>query len=228
MKSCIITLFPEIFESFLQTSLIHKGIEKNLFEIELVNPREFASPPHFHVDDSPYGGGAGMVMMAEPLAKAIIRAKKSLPNATVTLLSPLGKRFSQSLAQSIAVEEEHIFVCGRYEGIDQRVIDLYVDREISLGDFILMGGEVATMAILEATLRLKPGVLGNTLSTQTESFNDSHLEAPQYTRPPEFEGHRVPEVLLSGDHSKIEKWRAEKALQITKARRPDLLSGRKQ
>jgi len=223
MKICLVTLFPEIFTSFFQASLISKAIEKELFAIELVNPRDFSPPPHHHVDDTPYGGGAGMVMKPEPLAKAILRAKEILPDAKVTLLSPHGEKFSQASAHLLSKREHHIFVCGRYEGIDQRVIDLYVDHQISLGDFILMGGEVAAMALIEATLRLKPGILGNELSTKHESFSEPLLEAPHYTRPPEFEGIKVPEVLLSGDHKKIEEWRTKISLELTKTNRPDLL-----
>lgn len=228
MKVEVITLFPEIFHGFLSSSLIQKAQQNAHLEVRLTQLRDYADPPHYHVDDTPYGGGAGMVLMAEPLARAIEDAKRRLPNAEVALLSPAGAVFSQKAAYELSEKAELIFVCGRYEGIDQRIVDLLIDREISLGDFVLMGGEVATMAVLEASVRLIDGVLGNQDSKLHESFGTkgqfkSRLEAPQYTRPAEFRGKQVPEVLLSGDHKRIENWRAQLADELTAARRPDLL-----
>lgn len=228
MEIHILTIFPEVFNSFLSTSLIAKARERNLVNFTVTDIREFADPPHFKVDDPPYGGGAGMVLMPEPLARAIEAAKKRLPKAKVLLLSASGTTFSQPKAAELSKEEALILVCGRYEGVDQRVIDLLVNEEISLGDYLLMGGEVASMAIIEATTRLIPGVLGNETSAITESFSATPsgktlLEAPQYTRPADFRGIKVPPVLLSGDHSKIDAWRNETAISVTKIKRPDLL-----
>lgn len=229
MKIDILTIFPSIFTGFLTSSLIEKGIGKNLFSIKTHNIRDYASPPHFNVDDSPYGGGAGMVMMAEPLTKAIEAVKKSSSKTYTILLSPSGKKFTQADAARLSKLPEITLVCGRYEGVDQRFIDAQVNEELSIGDYVLMGGEVASMVIIEAVTRLIPGVLGNNESTTSESFSlqgedgSKLLEAPHYTRPEEFKGQTVPKVLLSGDHKKIAIWRKEESLARTEARRPDLL-----
>ena len=226
MRITILTIFPELFQGFLESSLVKKAQDKELLNISLVNIRDFADPPHFAVDDLPYGGGAGMVMMPGPLLKAIQHAKRESPGGLVVLLTPAGKVFSQAIAADFS-RHDLILVCGRYEGIDQRVIELAIDREISIGDFILMGGEVPAMAVIEATIRLLPKVIGNPESLIHESFHQSkgskRLEAPQYTRPPEFEGRTVPEVLLSGNHKKIEAWRDTQSHALTMARRPELL-----
>lgn len=221
----ILTLFPKIFESFLNTSLIEKGISSRLFSVELIQIRDFATDAHSQVDDIPYGGGAGMVMKPEPLYQAVQQAKEKAPMAPVILLSPRGAVFNQDKAKYYASLSDIILVCGRYEGVDQRFIDLCVDEEISVGDFILMGGEVGCMAIIEATTRLLEGVVGNSLSILEESFSNQQkvLEYPHYTRPAEFMGQKVPEVLTSGDHKKIEQWRSNEAIKITKLRRPDLI-----
>lgn len=226
MKIALVSIFPELFESFISCSLIKKAIDKSLLSFSFFQIRDFSSPPHFQVDDTPYGGGPGMVMKAEPLFEAITKAKEALPKAKVILMTPRGAVFNQQGAASIAGEEEIIFVCGRYEGVDERVIELLVDHEISIGDFVIMGGEVASMAVIEAVVRLIPGVIGNDESTRSESFNEgfgSLLEAPQYTRPPEFQGKKVPEVLLGGNHQEIKKWREQRSLELTKERRPELL-----
>jgi len=223
VKIEILSIFPEIFSGFLASSLINKATEKSLLAVKLTNFREFAETPHFKVDDTPYGGGAGMVMKPEPLVKAVEDAKTRLPKAHVISLSPKGKKLDQSLAERLSSYPELIILCGRYEGIDERVHDLVVDEEISIGDFILMGGEVAAMALIEATVRLIPGIVGNEESTKTESFSKNLLEAPQYTRPPTFRDLSVPEVLLSGDHKSIDKWRNDAALRLTQELRPDLL-----
>jgi tRNA (guanine37-N1)-methyltransferase len=229
VKIDILTIFPSIFTGFLSSSLIEKGITKNLFSITTQNIRDFSSPPHHKVDDSPYGGGAGMVMLAEPLTKAVEAVRKKSPATRTILLSPSGKKFAQEDAQRLSTLPAITFVCGRYEGIDQRFIDSSIDEELSIGDYVLMGGEVASMVIIEAITRLIPGVLGNTESTGTESFSitsaqgNKLLEAPHYTRPEEFQGKSVPSILLSGDHKKIEAWRKDEALERTKKRRPDLL-----
>ncbi len=216
----ILTIFPGIFESFLKTSLLGKAIARGLLAVSTTDIRDFSSPPHHKVDDSPYGGGAGMVMMAEPLVKAIEAAKTRLPGARVILLSPGGPRFTQSKAHELSKLDALIFVCGRYEGIDQRVIDLVVDEELSIGDFVVMGGEVPAMLVLEACLRLRPDVIHNEESIAFESFSpalgDGELvEAPQYTRPEEFRGVRVPDILLSGNHRAIAEWRLQESRSKT-------------
>jgi tRNA (guanine37-N1)-methyltransferase len=212
----ILTIFPGIFESFLQTSLVSKAITRGLLSVSTTDIRDFSAPPHNKVDDSPYGGGAGMVMMVEPLVKAIEAAKVRLPSARVVLLSPGGPRFTQSKAEQLSKLDSVIFVCGRYEGIDQRVIDLVIDEELSIGDFVVMGGEVPAMLVIEACLRLRPDVIHNEESTTFESFSPglgdgSLVEAPQYTRPEEYRGLRVPQILLSGNHKAIAEWRLEKS-----------------
>lgn len=219
-KIKILTIFPGIFESFVRTSLVSKAIARGLLSVTTTDIRDFSSPPHHKVDDSPYGGGAGMVMMVEPLVKAIQSAKDQLPDARVILLSPSGPRFTQSKAEQLSRQDSLIFVCGRYEGVDQRVIDIAVDEELSIGDFVVMGGEVPAMLVIEAALRLRPDVIHNEQSTILESFSP-HLgegnlvESPQYTRPEEFRGLRVPEVLLSGNHKAIAEWRLSESRKKT-------------
>jgi tRNA (guanine37-N1)-methyltransferase len=228
LKIKIISIFPEIFEGFLAQSLIGKAIDKSLIKIDLLNLREFAEPPHFKVDDSPYGGGAGMILKPEPLAKAIEAAKVELPNAKVILLSANGERFNQQFAHGLSSITEIILICGRYEGVDQRVIDLFVDQEISIGDYVLMGGEVAAMVVIETVTRLLSDVIGNPDSLINESFNENKygklLEGPQYTRPACFYERSVPEVLLSGDHKKIAEWRLSTSLEKTSKQRPELVN----
>lgn len=228
----VLTIFPDIFDGFLNSSLIHKAQEKNLLRINLINIRDFASPPHFQVDDTPYGGGAGMVMKPEPLVLATEHAKKEFPTAKVILLTPTGKLFTQEDAQQFSSLDSLILIAGRYEGVDQRVSDLVVDQEISIGDYVLMGGEVPAMVIIETTARLMQDVLGNNESIKQESFssNSQHqaqLEGPQYTRPVEFRGLKVPDVLLSGNHKNIAAWKMEKSLAKTKLNRPDLIASQK-
>jgi tRNA (guanine37-N1)-methyltransferase len=212
----LLTIFPEIFESFLKTSLVGKAIARGLLSSRITNIRDFSTPPHNKVDDTPYGGGAGMVMLPEPLVSSIESVKQRDPHTWVVLLSPSGTRFDQNKALELAQRESVTFVCGRYEGIDQRVIDLAVDEEISVGDFVVMGGEVPAMLIIEASLRLRPGVLHNAESVSHESFspdleNGALVEAPQYTRPENFRGLTVPEILLSGNHKLIAEWRLKEA-----------------
>ena len=223
MKIEVLTIFPEIFSGFMSSSLVAKAEERGLLELKLTNIRDFSQAPHFRVDDSPYGGSPGMLMKPEPLALAIQAAKKRLPQAKVILLTPVGRVFKQKDAQALSLLPEVIFVCGRYEGVDQRLIDIFIDEQISIGDFILMGGEVAALVVIEASLRLVPEVLGNADSKTNESFEQNLLEAPQYTRPAEFMGREVPAVLRSGNHQEIEAWRKQAALELTKKMRPDLL-----
>lgn len=216
----ILTIFPGIFESFLKTSLVGKAIERGLLHVRLTNIRDFASPPHNKVDDSPYGGGAGMVMLVEPLVKAIEAAKARQPGARVILLSPGGPRFTQTKAGELSKTDSIIFVCGRYEGVDQRAIDLAIDEELSIGDFVVMGGEVPAMMVIEAGLRLRPDVIHNMESTAFESFSPllgdgTLVESAQYSRPEEYRGLRVPDVLLSGNHKKIEDWRLAESIKKT-------------
>lgn len=225
MKIEVLTLFPELFERFLSTSLIGKAINSDLLSIRITNIRDFANPPHYHVDDTPYGGGAGMVMRPEPLGLAIEAAKSRLSNAQIILLTPSGEQLTQAIAEESSRQESLILLCARYEGIDQRIIEIYVDREISIGDYVLMGGELPAMVLIEASARLIDGVVGNSDSVRNESFSDPSnralLEAPHYTRPPEYQDRRVPEVLLSGDHEKIAKWRAECGAKKTNSRSAD-------
>jgi len=216
----LLTIFPEIFSSFLTTSLVGKAVDRGLLKVTTTNIRNFSAPPHNKVDDYPYGGGAGLVMLPEPLTKAIESAKTRLPSARVVLLSPAGERFSQAKAAELAALESVIFVCGRYEGIDQRVIDLVVDEEISVGDYVVMGGEVPAMLVMEACLRLQPDVIQNTESVEHESFSPALgdgtlVEAPQYTRPEEFRGIKVPEILLSGNHKLVKEWRLTESKKRT-------------
>ncbi len=222
----ILTIFPDLLTSFFSSSLVGKSVDKNLVKPYVSNIRDFASPPHFNVDDAPYGGGPGMVMRPEPIEGAVSAAKLISPSAKVLFPSPRGKVFKQSDAERLSQEDSLIFLCGRYEGVDQRVIDLFVDEELSLGDFVIMGGEMASCVMLEAIIRLRHGVLGNAQSTATESFSAARagiLEAPQFTRPPDFKGMGIPPALLSGDHAAIEAWRVEEGKKYTQRARPDLL-----
>ena len=223
----VLTLFPRMIAAPLEESILGKAREKGLLRMQVTDIREFADGKHRVTDDVPYGGGAGMVMKPEPLVAAIEAARQRGPGARVVLLSPQGPRFDQGKAQELASHGALILVCGRYEGVDERVLR-WVDEELSLGDFVLTGGEMAALAVIDAVARLVPGVLGNELSAQSESFSgEGLLEGPQYTRPPEFRGLRVPEVLLSGDHEKIARWRQDQAVARTRERRPDLLTRQK-
>lgn len=219
----ILTIFPEFFDSPLATGVVSKGIEGELFEVETVNIRDFATDKHRTTDDVPYGGGAGMVMKPEPLVAALEHAESRAPGVPRIYLTPQGQRFDQQVAEELARLPGMILVCGRYEGIDERVREGWIDRELSLGDFVLTGGEPAALVITDAVVRLLPDVLGNPESLLVESFTQPRLDHPHYTRPREFRGRSVPDVLLSGHHARIDQWRAERALERTTARRPDLL-----
>lgn len=221
----ILTLFPEVFEPFLQSSLIGKAVESGRVSFELIQIRNFATDKHRRVDDSPYGGGEGMLMKVDVLYEAwrSVRSRCSAQTRTL-LLSPQGKPFEQGDAIKFAeTEEDLILVCGHYEGVDERFIELCVDQEVSLGDFVLTGGEVPAMALLDAVTRVIPGVVGNPESIQKDSFEGGLLKHPQYTRPEEFQGKRVPPILLSGNHAEIENWKREQSLAVTRQKRPDLL-----
>lgn len=224
MKFEILTLFPDMFAGPFDESIIRRAVERGLIDIRLHNIRDYAVDKHRTVDDAPYGGGAGMVMKPEPLAACIEKVAIECPAARVIMTSPQGKPFNQSLAERLAREEELVIICGRYEGIDERVRELFVDEEISLGDFVLTGGEIAAMVIVDAVTRLIPGVLGSDASAADDSFSDGLLEYPQYTRPPEFRELAVPDTLLSGNHQEIARWRRRMALQRTAQRRPELLA----
>lgn len=192
-------------------------------EFVVHNIRDYATDAHKTVDDTPYGGGAGMVMRADVLARAMEAVPKVGQKRLNVLMSAQGERFSQSVAAELALLDQLVLVCGRYEGVDERFIELFIDREISVGDYVLTGGEIPAMAVADAVVRLLPGVLGNSESLTAESFSDGLLEYPHYTRPPEFKGLKVPDVLLSGHHKEIDKWRKEESLKRTKERRPDLI-----
>lgn len=221
----ILTLFPEFFSGPLNVSITKRAIEKNLLKIELVNIRDFSRDKHKKVDDYPYGGGCGMVMKPEPIFEAVDFAKKTIDvsKRRIILLSPQGKPFSNKTAKELSDEEHLVLICGHYEGIDERVKTIITD-EISLGDFVLTGGEIPALAMLDATMRFIPGVLGSSKSSEDESFSDGLLEYPQYTRPRIYKNLKVPEVLLSGDHQKIERFRRKEALKRTLKNRPDLFS----
>jgi tRNA (guanine37-N1)-methyltransferase len=222
----VITIFPGLFEAFLSESLVGNAIREELIGVELHDLREYTSDRHRKVDDTPYGGGPGMVMRPEPLVaaiEAVAGPKGPGRKGRVVLLSPQGDRLGQARFAELARNERLVLVCGRYEGIDQRAIDLAVDEEISIGDYVLSGGEIPAMVLIEGVSRLIPGVLGNPESAERDSFQHDELEGPQYTRPQVFRGEAVPEVLRSGDHAAVDRWRAERAKEFTRRRRPDLI-----
>ncbi len=225
MKFDILTLFPGMFDSPLRESILGRAIEKGLVEVRTVNIRDFAMDKHQVVDDTPYGGGQGMVMKVEPIARAIEWVKAQNPSARTIYLTPQGKQFNHEMARTLSSRSHLILLCGRYEGVDERVRELFVDEEISIGDYVLTGGELAAMVLIDAVSRLLPGVLGSERSAEEDSFFHSLLEYPQYTRPFNFRGSEVPAVLLSGNHSEILLWRRREALKRTAVRRPDLLAG---
>jgi tRNA (guanine37-N1)-methyltransferase len=226
MKFDIISVFPELFAGVLECGIIRRARQSGLVEIRLINLRDFAKDRHRSIDDRPYGGGEGMVFMPAPLFEAVefCRCAEKAENSQVVLMTPQGKTWSQNLAAEFAAIAHLILICGRYEGVDQRAIDRLMDREISIGDFILTGGEIPAMVILDSVVRLIPGALGCGDSAANESFSTGLLDYPQYTRPAEYRGYAVPEVLLSGDHARIEKWRKEQALEKTKRARPELIN----
>ena len=218
------TLFPDIFHSYMNESIMKKAVDKNLIEINIYNIRDFSNNKHKKVDDYPFGGGAGMVMTPQPIYdtyKYIIE-KNNIKNPRVIYLTPKGKVYNQDIATSFSKTDDIILLCGHYEGIDQRIIDLIVTDEISIGDFVLTGGELPALILIDSISRLIPGVLNQNESFEEESFKDNLLEYPHYTRPREFMNIKVPDVLLSGNHKNIEYWRREESLKITKERRPDL------
>ncbi len=224
MKIDILTLFVDSFAP-LKESIIGRAVEKGILEINLIDIRDFSQNKHKKCDDYVFGGGEGLLMTPQPLFDAIESVLDD--DAYVIYMSPKGTTFSQGKAKELSLYKHLIFICGHYEGIDQRVIDAYVDEEISIGDYVLTGGELASMVVVDAVSRLIPEVLGNENSAINETFSDNLLECPQYTRPAEFRGMKVPEVLLSGNHAEIAKWRREQSEKLTKAKRPDLIKGEK-
>ena len=219
MKISVLTLFPEYFEPLMTTSILKRAKEKDLFEFETIDFRKFTKEKHGHVDDTPYGGGAGMVLMCQPILDALESIRTE--NSTVILLTPQGKTFNQQIAKELSLKEHLIFICGHYEGFDERIRD-YVDIQMSLGDFVLTGGESACMVMCDCILRILPGVIRQD-SSDDDSFSNGLLEYPQYTRPYDFRGMVVPDILMSGHHENIRKWRLYESLKKTYERRPDLL-----
>jgi tRNA (guanine37-N1)-methyltransferase len=225
MRIDILTLFPEMFEAVLKESIIGRAVEKQLIKLEFHNIRDYSDNKHRKVDDYPYGGGLGMIMQCQPIFDAVEAISAELGEKPhIVLMSPQGRTFDQTKAEELSSYKNLTILCGHYEGIDERVNEALVDEEISIGDFVLTGGEIAAMAVVDATCRLIPGVLKEDASYTVESFNQGLLEYPQYTRPPVFMGMPVPEVLLSGHHENIEKWRRYQSLKRTWERRPDLLA----
>ena len=224
MNYHVLTLFPEMVMEGLNTSIIGRAIEQGFLSLSCTNIRDYSDNKHLKVDDYPYGGGAGMVMQAEPVFGAYKEVSKSIRGqARVIYLTPQGQVFNQSMAKEFATEEDLIFLCGHYEGVDERVLEEIVTDYVSIGDYVLTGGELPAMVLIDAISRMVPGVLSNDESSQMESFEGGRLEYPQYTRPAVWQDREVPEVLLSGHHAKIEEWRDEQSYQRTKERRPDLL-----
>lgn len=217
----IVTIFPGMFDSFLAYGIIRRALEEAIIRVVPIDLRDYSQGKHRTTDDRPYGGGAGMVMKPEPLADAIIEARKQLPDAKTVILSPQGRPFAQSIARELAKLKGLILVCGRYEGVDERIYK-YIDDELSIGDYVLTGGEIAAMVIIDAVTRLLPGALGGADSADKDSFTDHLLEHAHYTRPPVFEEESVPEVLLSGHHDRVKAWRHESSLIRTLLKRPDL------
>ena len=224
MKITILTMFPELFGDFLKAPVIRRAMEKELADIRIVDIRDYADGSYRHLDDSTFGGGAGMVMRVQPVRDALLAVTGEKYRGRVIAMTPSGIPYKQSDARRLAAEEELVLVCGHYEGMDAR-LNAYFDEEISIGDYILTGGELAAQVVTDSVVRLLPGAL-RAASTQEESFENGLLEYPQYTQPADFEGDRVPEVLLSGDHEKIRKWRLMESLRLTAKRRPDLLENR--
>jgi tRNA (guanine37-N1)-methyltransferase len=226
MKFTVLTIFPEMFDLFWKHGIVRRAIERGQINASAANIRDYARGRHSMTDDRPFGGGSGMIMKPEPLAKAIRAARLEMQDARTILLSPQGDCFNQHKARALVDSKGLILICGRYEGVDERIFCNYVDEEISIGDFILTGGELAAMVIIDAVVRLIPGVLGDPDSAVNESFNNNLLEHAHYTRPRTFEGIDVPPVLVSGNHKEIDKWRTKTTLIRTFLKRPDMLAGR--
>src|ERR1051325_9952531 len=223
MRFDVITIFPEIFRGVFEFGIIRRALEAKLIEIAIHDRRDFTSDRHHMVDDRPFGGGAGMVMKPEPLFRAIEAIAHEAPQLRVVLMSPQGRLFDQRAAEELAREERVLLLCGRYEGVDERVVEHLVTDELSIGDYVLSGGEIPAMVVVDAVTRLIPGALGCEQSAEQDSFSSGLLDYPHYTRPADYRGLRVPDILLSGHHAEIEKWRRQKALEKTLRCRPDLV-----
>lgn len=226
MNFHVMTLFPDMIRNGLEESITGRAMNKNIISLNTVNIRDFSQDKHLHVDDYPYGGGAGMVMQPGPIYRAFESIKQQTGKNKLRLiyLTPQGNVFNQDMAKDFAKEEDLVFLCGHYEGVDERILEMIVTDYVSIGDYVLTGGELPAMVMIDAISRMVPGVLSNDISAEFESFADNLLEYPQYTRPEEFMGKRVPDVLLSGHHANIDKWRREQSLLRTRKWRPDLLS----
>lgn len=223
MRFDIITIFPEIFSSVFDFGIVRRAVEAKLIEISIHDLRDYAYDRHRQVDDRPFGGGAGMVMKPEPLFRAVEAVTSDSPDASIVLLSPQGRLFDQNLAREYSLTPGVILICGRYEGVDERVVEHLITDEVSIGDFVLSGGEIPAMLVVDAVTRLIPGALGCEQSAERESFVGGLLDFPQYTRPADYSGMKVPDVLLSGNHAEIERWRRRKSIEKTLNRRPDLI-----
>jgi len=227
-KFDVVTLFPEMFDAITKYGITSRALQKNIYEVQFWNPRDFTTDNHKTVDDRPYGGGPGMVMLAEPLEKTLMAAKQSSENSErwVIHLSPAGKPLTHEKVMQLSKKQGLVLLASRYEGVDQRLIDAEVDEELSIGDYVLSGGELPAMALIDAIVRQLPGSLGDSDSAMEDSFVDGLLDCPHYTRPEEYKGVSVPEILLSGNHAKIKQWRLKMSLQRTRDQRPDLLAAR--
>ena len=219
----ILSIFPEMFESFFASSILGRACDQGLLDIRITDIRPYSKSKHHNTDDYPFGGGAGMVMMAQPIMDAMAAVSEEYPSARRIYLGPRGKKLTTELARELSREKELVLLCGHYEGVDQRALDTCIDEEISIGDYILTGGEPAAMVLTDCVARFIPGVLGSAESPEEESFSDGLLEYPQYTRPRDLNGMAVPEILLNGDHAKINAWRRRESLKATLIHRPDLL-----
>ena len=228
LKIDVVTIFPDMFDNIIEFGVLKEAFKKNICQLNIYNLRDFSNYKHGRVDNRPYGGGPGMVLMPEPIDNAITFIKKKnkikkKEKQKVILLAPRGEKLNQNKLKYLSNLENIILICGRYEGVDERLIDSLIDLEISIGDYVLTGGEIPAMVIIDGVIRLLPGVVGKEESLKSESFEDNLLDYPQYTRPPVFKGMDVPKILLSGNHKDIQKWRKEKSLEITRTKRPDLI-----
>lgn len=224
MRIDILTVVPQLLDSPFSASIMHRAQEKGLFEVHIHNIRDYSTQKHKNVDDYQYGGGAGMVMSCEPIAAVIEKLKSERTYDDIIYMTPDGETLDQSICNQLSLGENILILCGHYKGVDERIRELYITKEISIGSYVLSGGELAAAVLVDAIVRLIPGVLNDETSALTDSFQDNLLSPPVYTRPPEFKGMKVPDVLLSGDFQKIEKWREEQAIKRTEERRPDLLN----
>ncbi|PCN45761.1 tRNA (guanosine(37)-N1)-methyltransferase TrmD [Brevibacillus laterosporus] len=225
MRIDVLTLFPEMFTGVISTSILGKAAERGIVDFGVINFRDYSKSKHGNVDDTPYGGGGGMVLKPDPIFDAVedLQAREGTSKPRIILMCPQGKRYDQKMAEELAREEHLLFICGHYEGYDERIREHLVTDEISIGDYVLTGGELGAMVVIDSVVRLQPGALGNEMSAVTDSFSTGLLEHPHYTRPADFRGWKVPDILLSGHHANIERWRLKESLKRTLQRRPELL-----